>query len=120
MLKVTRRVALYSLCKHIPQKYVRKLSGNFQGTACCKHHKCVLFKTLLCSASKAGIPVVIPPCHEYPAHLQVLGLADIGVTDADKVQLQGLVHALTVGPTQLVQMDFDANYIGKTMLWHKG
>ncbi|WIA09224.1 hypothetical protein OEZ85_008634 [Tetradesmus obliquus] len=44
--------------------------------------------------------------------LQVLALADIGVGEADKVQLQGLVHALTVGPCQLAQLDFDANYIG--------
>lgn len=44
---------------------------------------------------------------------QVLGLADIGVTDHDKVQLQGLVHAVSTGPKQLEQLDFDANYIGR-------
>jgi hypothetical protein len=47
------------------------------------------------------------------AVLQVLALADIGVGEADKVQLQGLVHALIVGPGQLAQVDFDANYIGE-------
>lgn len=43
----------------------------------------------------------------------MLGLADIGVTDADKVQLKGLVYALTIGPTELEQLDFDVNYIGE-------
>jgi hypothetical protein len=49
----------------------------------------------------------------HPACSQVLALADIGVGEADKVQLQGLVHALTVGPSQLAQLDLDANYIGE-------
>jgi hypothetical protein len=52
------------------------------------------------------------PCL-HAAVLQVLALADIGVGEADKVQLHGLVHALIVGPGQLAQLDFDANYIGE-------
>ncbi|KAF6266486.1 hypothetical protein COO60DRAFT_281 [Scenedesmus sp. NREL 46B-D3] len=44
--------------------------------------------------------------------LQVLALADAGVGEADYLQLQALVCALTVGPGQLAQLDLDANYIG--------
>jgi hypothetical protein len=55
---------------------------------------------------------------ELAACLQVLALADIGVGEADKVQLHGLVHALTVGPGQLAQIDFDANYIGEKHWCH--
>lgn len=51
--------------------------------------------------------------------VQVLGLADICVSEVDKVQLQGLVYALTIGPTALEQLDFDANYIGKQSVGHR-
>jgi hypothetical protein len=52
----------------------------------------------------------VKPC---TAVLQVLGLAGIDVTDADKVQLGGLVCALTLGPNHITIVDFSDNHIGK-------
>eukprot|EP00775_Hariotina_reticulata_P003245 gene3245-biopygen4903 len=64
-----------------------------------------------------GLQHLNPVLHAM-ASLKVLGLASIDVTDADKVQLAGLVSALTLGQSQITAVDFGGNHIGNRCAKH--